>query len=287
MAPSRRSAVVVAAAAEALGTVPGGAASAAGASHRAAPPAVSWDAAKKVIVILRDQLSSTPASKTNMTPPRDRALASQDAVLNRLAGLAPTHVKHFALGNAFSATVTATQAAALAAGPAVASVTPDRQVPIVVPAATGAAGGSAKAPAKTLTPALGTPSSTQICPSDPAHPLVVPEALESIRAVTSDGSSYAQQLADGADVKVAFIADGLDRDNADFIRANGEHVFADYQDFSGAGPNALSDGREAFGDASSIATQGVVVHDLSQFVNQAHRAQQFGRSCQLVSPGPA
>jgi subtilisin family serine protease len=260
----------VAAAAVVLGTVPGGAASAVGASHRAAPPAVSPDAAQKVIVILRDQLSSTPASKTNMTPRRDRALASQDAVLNRLAGSAPTHVKHFALGNAFSATVTATQAAALAADPAVASVTPDRQVPIVVPAATAAAGGSAKGQAKTLTPALGTPSSTQICPSDPAHPLVEPEALESIRAFTSDGSSYAQQLADGAGVRVAFIADGLDPNNADFIRPNGEHVFVDYQDFSGAGPNAPSDGREAFGDASSIAAQGVVVHDLSQFVNQAH-----------------
>jgi hypothetical protein len=47
-------------------------------------------------------------------------------------------------------------------------------------------------------------------------------------------------------------------------------VFVDYQDFSGDGPSAISDGREAFGDASSIAAQGTAVHDLSKFVNQAH-----------------
>jgi hypothetical protein len=85
--------------------------------------------------------------------------------------------------------------------------------------------------------------------------------------LTTDGTPNAQQLATGSGVKVAFIADGLDPNNPDFIRPNGEHVFVDYQDFSGAGPSAPSDGREAFGDASSIAAQGTVVHDLSQFVN--------------------
>ena len=109
-----------------------------------------------------------------------------------------------------------------------------------------------------------------LCPSDPAKPLVEPEALQSIHARTSNGTPYAQQLATGAGVKVAFIADGMDPNAPDFIRPDGSHVFVDYQDFSGAGPSATYAGLESYGDASAIAAQGTVVHDLSDFVNQAH-----------------
>ncbi len=74
----------------------------------------------------------------------------------------------------------------------------------------------------------------------------------------------------GTGVTVGFIADGLDINNPDFIRANGQHVFIDYQDFSGDGLAAVTGGAEAFGDASSIAAQGRQVYDLSNFVNPAH-----------------
>ena len=268
---SRRTVVTLATAAALASSTAIGTASAVGATAPAGVAAGS-SAAQKVIVVLRDQLPGTPASKKDMAPRRTRAVSSQDAVLAQLAGPAPTNVKHFALGNAFSATVTGAQAAALAADPAVASVIPDRQVPIATsPPASAPAPGAAKASGKASTnSAAPNVASNQICPADPAHPLVEPEALQSIRALTSDGSPNAQQLATGSGVTVAFIADGLDPNNPDFIRPNGQHVFVDYQDFSGAGPSAPSDGREAFGDASSIAAQGVVVHDLSQFVNQAH-----------------
>jgi len=69
---------------------------------------------------------------------------------------------------------------------------------------------------------------------------------------------------------VAFLADGLDVDNPDFIRPDGSHVFADYQDFSGDGPDAQTSGAEAFGDASAIAAQGRQSYDLSTHVNPAH-----------------
>ena len=238
-------------------------------SANAAPTPSATNAAnasQNVIVVLRDQLASTPASKRDMSPRRARATSAQDAVLSRLTGTAPTRVKHFALGNAFSATVTEAQAAALTQDPDVASVIPDRTVAITQPTP---AGSSNTKPAA-VAPSTNANGPFALCPSDPAQPLVEPEALQSIRALTTDGSPNAQQLATGSGVKVAFIADGLDPNNPDFIRPNGEHVFVDYQDFSGAGPNGPSDGREAFGDASSIAAQGTVVHDLSQFVNQAH-----------------
>ncbi|HEY7010287.1 MAG TPA: S8 family serine peptidase [Jatrophihabitantaceae bacterium] len=236
------------------------------ASSATAPAGGASSAAQKVIVVLRDQLPRTPASKRDMSARRVQARGSQDAVLDGLSGSAPSHVKHFALGNAFAATVSAAQAAALARDPRVAAVVPDRPVSIEAPSAPGTFARH---------PAVSAPSPDEngpdaICPSNPADPLIEPEALRSIRALTTDGSPNAQDLADGSGVKVAFIADSLDPNNPDFIRPDGSPVFADYQDFSGAGPSAPSDGREAFGDASSIAAQGTVVHDLSQFVNQAH-----------------
>jgi subtilisin family serine protease len=229
----------------------------------APPPTGSAGAAHKVIVVLRDQLASTPADKKNMTARSGKARSAQNGVLGALAGTAPSHVKHFALGNAFSATVTAAQEQALAKDPRVASVIADRTVALPAPSATP----SGPAPAAGVTPQAT--ASGAICPTDPAHPLVEPEALQSINALNSDGTPDAQQLATGAGVKVAFIADGMDPNYADFIRPDGSHVFVDYQDFSGNG-FAVVGGNEAFGDASSIAAQGTVVHDLSRFVNQAH-----------------
>ncbi|MFD1045943.1 hypothetical protein ACFQ1S_10385 [Kibdelosporangium lantanae] len=50
----------------------------------------------------------------------------------------------------------------------------------------------------------------------------------------------------GKGVKVAYVADGIDVNNPDFIRPDGSHVFYDYQDFSGDGVNDDSGGGEAF-----------------------------------------
>ena len=64
-----------------------------------------------------------------------------------------------------------------------------------------------------------------------------PQAIESIHAATQGGRGPAAQNLGytGAGVKVAWIADGIDINNPDFIRANGQHVFVDYKDFSGTG----------------------------------------------------
>ncbi|HEY3631593.1 MAG TPA: S8 family serine peptidase [Jatrophihabitantaceae bacterium] len=230
------------------------------------PPAASASGAQNVIVVLRDQLTSTPANKHDMSSRRSRATSAQNAVLGSLAGATPKNVKHLTLGNAFSASVSGAQAAALAQDPRVAAVVPDRKVEVAQPLPAGS--NTPSKPASSAQPDTDGPDA--ICPSDPSKPLIEPEALQSIHALTTDGSPYAQQLATGAGVKVAFIADSMDPNVPDFIRPDGSHVFVDYQDFSGDGPSAISDGREAYGDASSIAAQGTAVHDLSNFVNQAH-----------------
>src|SRR5262249_5628328 len=90
-------------------------------------PAAAANAPENVIVVLRDQLASPPANKHDMASRRARATSTQDAVLGGLTGAAPKNVKHFALGNAFSASVTGAQAAALAQDPRVAAVVPDRK----------------------------------------------------------------------------------------------------------------------------------------------------------------
>ena len=89
--------------------------------------------------------------------------------------------------------------------------------------------------------------------------MLEPEALQVTNTAFSDTSTpQAQSIVDGTGIKVAFIADGLDINNPDFIRANGQHVFVDYQDFSGDGLSAPTGAAEAFGDASAIAAQGRV-----------------------------
>ena len=127
----------------------------------------------------------------------------------------------------------------------------------------GLSGGASRLGPRSATPSVPN-GGQQICPTDPNKPLVEPEALSIIHA------DQAQSLATGQGVKVAFVAEGIDTSNPDFIRPDGSHVFVDYQDFSGDGPNAPTSGAEAFGDASSIAAQGTVKHDLSRYVNPAH-----------------
>ena len=113
--------------------------------------------------------------------------------------------------------------------------------------------------------------SSGLCPTDPSKPMLEPEALQVTNTAFLDPTTpQAQNIVTGTGVKVGFIADGLDINNPDFIRADGSHVFVDYQDFSGDGLAAVTGGAEAFGDASAIAAQGRQVYDLSNFVNPAH-----------------
>lgn len=230
-----------------------------------------------VIVVLQDQLAAaaTPQDTGNR---RQQATDAQNAVLGRLAGTAPRNVEHYSLGNAFAATVTGAQAAALSRDPAVASVVPDRKVAVTTPTARKPSGGAAKPKAANLQPP------NALCPADPAKPLLEPQALATVHAASADGTPSAADIATGAGVKVAVIADQLDPHAPDFIRPDGSPVFVDYQDFSGTGTQTTKAEGEGFGDASLIAAQGTVVHDLSKFVNAKHP---LPAGCTIVLRGVA
>ncbi len=230
----------------------------------------SASAAEHVVVLLKDQYANLPASSSSIAARVQATDASQAPLIAKAKHDGGTAIRALHVANAFAVTISTAGAADLAADPAVASVVADRQV-----AATPAATPAAPAPAKLATPQILAPSrapaSSTVCPSNPSKPLLEPEALQATHTAFSNSSTpSAQQIATGKGVTVAFLADGIDPNNPDFIRADGTHVFTDYQDFSGEGPNAVTGGAEAFGDASSIAAQGRKVYDLSTFVNPAH-----------------
>jgi hypothetical protein len=228
---------------------------------------LSADATKRSIVVFRNQHPELPARAAG-TASRAAAVESDQravrAELDRLHGGA----RSLHTVNAVTATISQAEADRLAANPAVQAVVPDRFVPRRTNGA-DTAGAGAAAPAAARAPAAA--QLQQVCPSDPAVPLLEPEALQLTDTELQPGSGQAaaHDLADGRGVTVAFIADGLDVRNPDLMRA-GHSIVVDYQDFSGDGLVAPTGGGEAFGDAASIAAQGSQVYDLSGFVSPAH-----------------
>lgn len=217
-----------------------------------AAPAPTGD----VIVILRDQHSATTLPR-GATTARAQTMSTDQSTVARRSGVA--RKTQFASINAFATTVTQAESRALQADPAVSAVVPD--LPITKPKVIREQAGRARASA---------PASQAVCPSSAAKPILEPEALQTMNVAYNDPTKGAQSVTKGEGVKVAWIADGIDTNNQDFIRADGSKVFVDYRDFTAEGPDAPSSSAEAFGDASAIAAQGLHPYDLSAFVGAAH-----------------
>jgi subtilase family protein/peptidase inhibitor I9 len=223
---------------------------------------------KRVIVVLRNQHRIRTASVAARRARARVEARERRPLLSRVRRSGGRVTRQFRTLNAFAATVSANERAQLRANRGVARVLPD--VVVKLPAQANAQQPGFNPGAPNLPTPQPQPTSG-ICPTDPAKPLLEPEALQTTHtAFTDPATPQAQNLVDGAGVRVAFFADGLDINNPDLIRPDGSHVITDYRDFSGDGPDAETGAAEAFGDASSIAAQGRQVYDISQFVNPAH-----------------
>ena len=271
--PSRYLALLTSAGLLALGV--SGTAAAAGPPHQvfhgrtsvlsaAAVRQLSASATKRSIIIFKNQLAALPAKPATASKRIQAANDAQAGVRSELATLHAKDVKSFHIINAISATISAAEASRLTANPAIQAVVPDamrRFASLGNSSGPAVPAGLATARQRSSSPAAAT---QQVCPSDPGQPLIEPEAR------TVMNVDAAERIADGTGVKVGIIADGIDPNNPDLIRAGGQHVIFDYQDFSGFGVGAPTDGREAFLDAGTIASQANQTYDLSGFVNPAH-----------------
>jgi hypothetical protein len=251
-----------------------------------------------VIVIMRSQPAESRAGSRAAAARTAAVSRSQGPLLAELRAVHATHIKAYQLVNSFAATVSSGEEARLRANPAVAEVVPDVTVSGAVPAAVGAAGAVPAAAAKSASSARSARASTAVR----AH--VIPGACgrngkalldpEGLALTNTASQSPAQRTArslgiTGAGVKVAYIADGLDPENVNFIRPGGTSVFdpatgGDYKDFSGDGPGQITGGDEAFLDANAIAGQGIHIYNVNGF-----SAQRDPSACNIriegVAPG--
>ncbi len=216
---------------------------------------LSKGAARPSIIILKNQLTRTPARAATAQARIAAANRAQAPIRAELARVHAKNVRGFHLINAIAASVTSAEAKRLRG---------DWRPGGRVPDSFNSYASLGSGPGPSATPDLASSGPQPICPSNPAQPIIEPEAREVMNV------DAAEQLADGSGIRVGIVADGIDPNNPDLIRPNGQHVIFDYEDFSGFGTNAPTDGRESFLDAGTIASQANQTYDLSGFVNPAH-----------------
>ncbi|MHB8506593.1 MAG: S8 family serine peptidase, partial [Acidimicrobiales bacterium] len=206
-----------------------------------------------------------PGGASHEDAPRLEATVAdlQRPIVAELHQTAARDVRSLTLVDAVAATVSAGEEAWLRRDPAVARVVPDVLVPMA-PVTTVAA---VRTAASTASPGVTPPGGA--CPTGRSVQLE-PQALALIHAASQSGKGDTAQTLGytGAGVRVGIVAGGIDVNNADYVRADGQHVIADYRDFSNTGTlgNQGSASIESVLDTSSIAAQGRSVFSLQKFV---------------------
>ena len=233
--------------------------------------ALSKNANQHVIVILKSQMRTAHVGSRAAAARIAAVRAAQAPVMRQLRSVGALHIKSYQLINAVAATVSKAERAQLAHNADVAEVVPDATIRGASPTPLPAATGSAKSK-HTPTPSTISPNTIPGACGPNGQVQLDPEGLASTNTDSDDPNQpTARSLGiTGAGVKVAWIAEGIDPNNVNFIRPDGKSVFdpsigGDYQDFSGEGPNAPTSGGEAFLDANAIAGQGLHTYNVQNF----------------------
>jgi subtilase family protein/peptidase inhibitor I9 len=231
---------------------------------------LSQNADQRVIVIMKSQHPVTSPGSSAKADRADTIAAEQAPLMDELRQVQAKHVKSFKLVNAFAATVSKDYVTRLQTHPAVAQVIPDSVIRRQKTKTDSAASASASVAANLV--AASTPNVIPGACGANGAVLLDPEGLALTHTDSDDPNARtARSLGiTGAGVKVAWIADGLDTQNINFIRPDNTSVFIDYQDFSGDGPDQITSGDEAFLDANTIAGQGIHVYNVQNFSAQAY-----------------
>ncbi|MGH3168284.1 MAG: S8 family peptidase [Trebonia sp.] len=251
---------------------------------------LSQNTTKPVIVILKDQPAQAAAGTAAARLRADEVTASQQSVVSELTEVHAKALKQFQLVNGLTATVSPGEEARLKTDPLVAQVIPDQAITIPNPMASAqpAASPGARTAATDTTSARTTSLKPNVipgaCPANQTQ--LAPEGLSLTNTASANPkAATARSLGfTGAGVTVAWIADGTDPDNVNFIRPDGKSVFTDYQDFTGNTAGAPTDGEEGFIDANGIAGQGLHTYNVNGFA-----AQSYPNACNIriegVAPG--
>ncbi|HEV2372704.1 MAG TPA: S8 family serine peptidase [Streptosporangiaceae bacterium] len=226
-----------------------------------------------VIILMKHQFAAAHVGSKAAKSRASAVSGSQSALVAELSAVHAVHVKRYSLVNAVAATVSAGEVTRLKHNPSVAKVIPDvmirgpqlGQAPLALNTKAHKAHRTGRAPTS-LTPnvipgACGANGAVQLAP-------------EGLSLTSTDSDNPHQPTArslgiTGAGVKVAWIADGVDPNNVNFIRPDNTSAFVDFKDFSGDGPGQPTSGDEAFLDANTIAGQGTHVYNVQNFSAQA------------------
>jgi hypothetical protein len=239
-----------------------------------------------VIVILKTQFRAAHEGTGAARARTAMVTSAQAPLLSELRAVHATHIKPYSLVNSLAATVSKGEVARLKADPAVKEVIPDVTIHGPNPLSPAPVSTRTVRRSHSDTPAL-TPS---VIPGacSATTPQLDPEGL-SLTGTDSDNPAQptARSLGiTGAGVKVAWIADGVDPNNINFIRSNNTSAFVDYQDFTGDGPGQPTSGDEAFLDSNTIGGQGLHTYNVQDF-----SAQPDPTACNVriegVAPGAA